>query len=86
MVTATATTFSRPIIPLQFTLGGQLVPVVTDYGDRHGELLDELDSLISDLESALVDRDTAARRVTIVAERLALVRAALEAELLDRRV
>jgi hypothetical protein len=79
MTTAAAYTIARPLLS-SYPLPGFPVPVVTIDADPRDALIDELDSLSSDLEAALVDRDTAARRVTIVAEQLALVRAALEVE------
>ena len=87
MVPATATTFTaRPILS-SYPLPGFPVPIVTVPDDPREALLDELDSLISDLESALAERDAAQaiaatleRRCSIIGERLALVRHALEAE------
>jgi hypothetical protein len=77
---------ARPILS-SYPLPGFPVPVVMIEDDPHAALLDELDDLISDLESALRDRDAAActlasldSRVAVVSERLALVRSALEHE------
>jgi len=82
------TTFraARPILS-SYPLPGFPVPAVTIEDDPREALIDELDDLIADLESALAERDaahctlaTTERRVTIVAERLGLVRHALEQE------
>jgi hypothetical protein len=80
----TATTFTaRPI--LQSVLPGWPAPIVVVPSDPTGDLLNELDDVISDLEAVLRDRDHARAtlaalesRVAVVSERLALVRAALE--------
>jgi hypothetical protein len=77
---------ARPILS-SYPLPGFPVPVVTIEDDPRQALLDELDSLIADLATVLAERDAARAglaaqegRCTIVSERLALVRHALEQE------
>ena len=88
-------TVRRPVQPLQFMLDGQLVPVVRDdeRGDRAGELLDELDTLVTELDAALAaagrseaELAAAERKARVTQARIALVQAALAAELARKEV
>lgn len=48
--------------------------------ELRGQLLDEFDSLIGDLAAALAERDSAARKVTLLEHRITLARAALQGQ------
>ena len=78
----------QPVQPLQFMLDGQLVPVVHDDGDGVGILLDELDSLITELDAALAEAGRigaelaeAERKARVTQARIGLVKMALGVEL-----
>ena len=77
-----------PARPLQFMLDGRLVPVIHDDTDRAGQLLDDYDTAIAELDHALAERNTAGalwdeadRRYRITHERCLLARLALQVQL-----